>query len=463
MKKGRSEGILRGEMASPRRTVSRRQVLKAAGAAGAAGVAATLGGLGGGVGGCGPSRPVGGPVTLDFYTYSTPEVRYLFATKLIPAFEKRHPGIKVRFNEAFGEMYDGKLLTLIAGKVAPDVFHVTQTNFPAFAAKEVPLPLDEFVAADGERDEFKIGDLYPVLADAMRYKGKLVGLPSDFSTIVMFYNRELLERVGLPGDGWTWDDYLSIARRLTRDTNGDGRPDVWGTANQPQYNRWPAWVWMAGGDIFNKDVTRCTMDSPESIEGFEYYADLSLKQKVAPRPNLLEQDMYQQLFAAGRMGMMADSRYAYKRYLRVRKLGFKWDLAPMPRGRQHATTFIWGGNCIFRGTKHPRECWEFLKFMTGPQGAEVTLEAGNALPPHRAAAEAEIANPRDKDAPANDRAFLDAVAYGRIAPFPRQYPAFNDAMAILNESFTGTGSRTPRQACAEFTRQVNAFLEAGVF
>jgi multiple sugar transport system substrate-binding protein len=439
----------------PRRAYSRRQVLKAAATAAAAGLAA----------GCGRAKPAGGPVTIDFYTYSTPEFRYLFANKLIPAFEKKHPGIKVRFNEAFGEMYDGKLLTLIAGKVAPDVFHVTQTNFPAFAAKEVPLPLDEFVAADGEKGEFKIGDLYPVLADAMRYKGKFVGLPSDFSTIVMFYNRDLFDRYGVayPKPGWTWDDFVSTAHRLTKDTDGDGRADVWGTANQPAYNRWPAWVWMAGGDIFNKEVTRCTMDSPESIEGFTYYTGLSLKEKVAPRPNLLEQDMYQQLFAASRIGMIADSRYAYKRYLRVRKLGFKWDLAEMPRGKQHATTFIWGGNCIFRGTKHPRECWEFLKFMTGPEGAEVTLEAGNALPPHRAAAEAEIANPRDKDAPANDRAFIDAIAYGRIAPFPRQYPAFNDAMAVLNESFTGTGSRTPQQACVEFTRQVNGFLEAGVF
>ncbi|MEO6434729.1 MAG: sugar ABC transporter substrate-binding protein, partial [Tepidisphaeraceae bacterium] len=385
-----------------------------------------------------------------------------FANKLIPAFEKKHPGIKVRFNEAFGEMYDGKLLTLIAGKVAPDVFHVTQSNFPAFAAKEITLPLDEFAANDVE---FRLSDLYPVLTDAMRHKGKLVGLPSDFSTIVMFYNRDLFDKHGVahPKEGWTWDDFLATAHKLTKDTDGDGRSDIWGTANQPAYNRWPAWVWMAGGDIFNKDVTRCTMDSPASIEGFTYYTDLSLKQKVAPRPNLLEQDMYQQLFASSRIGMIADSRYAYKKYLRVRKLGFKWDLAPMPRGKQHATTYIWGGNCIFRGTKHPKECWEFLKFMTGPEGADVTLEAGNALPPYRVAAEAEIKNPRDKDAPANDRAFLDAIAYGRIAPFPRQYAQFNVATTILNESFLGTGSLTPVQACREFTRKVNEILDGGVF
>jgi multiple sugar transport system substrate-binding protein len=443
---------------SPRR-ISRRQILKSSLAMGAG---AALGGAAVGTAGCARRKPTGGPVTLDFYTYSNPEWRDLFGKRLIPAFERKHPGIKIRFNEAFGEMYEGKLLILIAGKQAPDVFHVTQTNFPSFASKNVAMPLDEFIAND---PEFKLADLYPKLADAMRYNGQLVGLPSDFSTIVMCYNRDLFDRhnVPYPKAGWTWDDYLETARKLTKDTDGDGRIDQWGTANQPAYNRWPAWVWMAGGDIFNDDVTRCTMDSPEAIEGFKFYTGLSLTEKVAPRPNLLEPELYQSQFASGRIGMIAESRYIYKRFIRVRQLDFNWDLAPMPRGKSLATTFIWGGNCIYRGTKHPREAWEFMKFMSGPEGAEVTLDAGNALPPYRPAAEAEILHPRDPRIPANDKCFLDAVEYGRIAPFPRQYPEFVTAMTGLNESFIGVRTPSPDQACRTFTEKVNAFLKAGVF
>src|SRR4030095_13119027 len=129
-------------MVPSRTTPTRRQLLKGA-LAGA--TAAALG--------CGRSRQHNeGAVTLDFYTYSNPEWRDLFGRRLIPAFERAHPGIKIRFNEAFGEMYDGKLLTLIAGKVAPDIFHVTQGNFPAYAAKGVPLQLDEFLANDKSFD-----------------------------------------------------------------------------------------------------------------------------------------------------------------------------------------------------------------------------------------------------------------------------------------------------------------------
>ena len=429
---------------------TRRQVLKGALAATAATAL-----------GCGRSRErTGGRVTLDFYTYSNPEWRDLFGRRLIPAFERDHPGIKIRFNEAFGEMYDGKLLTLIAGKVAPDIFHVTQSNFPAYAAKAVPLELDEFLEND---KSFDLKEIYPKLTDGMRYRGKLLGLPSDFSTIVMLYNQRLFDRYKIdpPQQGWTWQDYLETARRLTID-----RPEgkIWGCANQPQYNRWPAWVWMAGGDIFDANVTRCTMDSPESIEGFSFYANLSLKEKVAARPDLMEQEYYQSLFTAGRLGMIADSRYIYKRFLRVRKLDFPWDLVPMPRGpKAQATTFIWGGNCIYKGTKHPKECWDFLKFITGPEGAQVTLDGGNALPPYRPAAEAEMKHPRAADIPPNDKLFLDALTYAQQAPFPRQYPEFTNSQSVLNECFLGPELGTPEQACREFAKKVNQFLTADVF
>jgi multiple sugar transport system substrate-binding protein len=265
-----------------------------------------------------------------------------------------------------------------------------------------------------------------------------------------------------PQGGWTWEEYLDISRRLTKDTDGDGRIDVWGTANQPVYNRWPAWVWMWGGDVFNADATRCTMDDEKSIAGFKFFADLCLKEHVSPRPDLTELEMFDDRFASGVTAIIPNSRYMYKRFLKTRKLNFNWDVAPMPRGpAAQATTFIWGGNCIFRKTKHPREAWEFLKFLSGKEGAAVTVEAGNAMPPYRATCEAEFDNPRDKSVPKNDRAFLDAVSYGRVAPFPRQFPEFNTAMVPLHESFIGIG--TPEEACVRFAEKVNGFLNSDVF
>jgi ABC-type glycerol-3-phosphate transport system substrate-binding protein len=132
----------------------------------------------------------------------------------------------------------------------------------------------------------------------------------------------------------------------------------------------------------------------------------------------------------------------YKRFLKTRKLSFNWDVAPMPRGPvTQATTFIWGGNCIFRGTKHPKEGWEFLKFISGKEGAQVTVEAGNAMPPlHARPARRSSPIAAMKACRRTTARSSMPWAYGRVAPFPPAVPGVQHApMTPLHESFIGLG------------------------
>jgi multiple sugar transport system substrate-binding protein len=425
--------------------------------------AMALVGMGAGMLGCEhqPDDPPG-VTTLAFFNYADPEFLALFRNKMIPGFEKTHPNIRIRPNENLGDAnYDAKLLTLIAGKLPPDLFHVTQNNFPSYVTKDLLLPLDEFIDKD---PDIKREDFYPQLMEGMTFEGKLYGLPSDFSTIIMFYNKDLFDqyKVAYPKPDWTWDDYVKTSQALTHDQDGDGRPDVYGTLVQTAYNRWPAFVWMNGGEIFSPDMKRCTMDSPASIEGLKKYLELVTKYRVSPRNDERMGQGAEDLFAAQRIAMQADSRYGYKRMRRDGGVPFKWDVCPMPRAKNQATTFIWGGNCILKSTKHPKEAWEFLKFMSGPQGAAINLESGNALPAHRKSAEFAVANSQsDPKIPRGDRYFLEAVNYARIAPNPPQYADYMDAMDELEDAFQGRGDI--EQGCRAFTREVNQLLNAGVF
>jgi multiple sugar transport system substrate-binding protein len=451
---------------------SRREVLRSALAAGAG--AALAAGLG--TAGCVYKEPdPPGIVTLDFYTYATPEFIELFEHRLVPQFQAKFPHIRVRVNNSMGDAgYDAKLLTLIAGKMAPDVFHVTQQNFPFYAAKEMLLPLDGLLASD---PELKREDFYPQLLQGMSFgpegKEQLVGLPSDFSTIVLFYNKDLFDqyKVPYPPDSprqWTREAFLETAKKLTVDDDGDGHTDVFGTANDDAYNRWPAWVWNNGGELFSPDRTRCTMDDPQSIAGLKFYIDLSLRHRVAPTPAQAMGQVMDTQFLAQRCAMVASSRYVYKRYLSGGADGrgggglpFAWDLAPMPAGPAgRATTFIFGGNCILKSTPHPTEAWEFLKFLSGPAGAAINLEAGNALPAYRPAAEEAVLDKPDPRVPKRDRLFLDAIAYGRVAYAPPQYADYVNAMSQLHDAYLGI--RPVDECCRSFTRQVNDFLSGGV-
>lgn len=436
--------------------LSRRQFLQfAAGAA-------LLGGSGALLSGCSKrERFEDGRLVLDFFNYASPEFLHIYETKLIPAFEQKYPKVKIRMTTSMGDAgYDAKLLTMIAGKIAPDIFHVTQANFPFYANKNVLLPLDDLIASDDEvgRDHF-----YSKLLEGMSGNGKLLGLPADFSPIVTFYNQDMFRKHGVkfPEHGWTWDDFLDKCKALTKDTDKDGFTDLWGTVNVDAYNRWPSWVWGNGGDIFTPDVKRCLMDTPEAIGGLKFYVDLSLTEKVAPTPGESMGQGYEEMFMARNAAMIADSRYAYKRFLKDDGLAFKWDLAPMPKGRELATTFIWGGNCIYHGTPYPEESWNFLKFLSGEVGAAINLEGGNALPAYRQAAEDAVRNGTTPGTPENDIFFLDAIEYGRQAPFPPQFAEFNASMQGLHDAYLGLV--TVEEACKKFTREVNATLASKVF
>jgi multiple sugar transport system substrate-binding protein len=420
--------------------------------------------------GCGrPTYDEPGKITLTFLNYATPEFLRLYS-QLIAGFEAAHPNIRIRQITSLGDAgYDTKLLTMIAGGIPPDVFHVTQANFPFYATKDVCMPIDQLMK--DERGEFTEADLYGRVLDGMRFKGQLFGLPSDMSPIVMLYNQDMFDAAGVsyPSEDWDWPRFLAACKALTRDTDGNGEPDVYALMNftganaeqaRPAYNRWPAWVWMNGGSIFSPDMTRCLMDTPESIGGMQFFADLSLKHRVSPNPGENSGQTNQDLFASNRLAMIPDSRYVYKKFCAGKGrngLPFRWDCAPMPRGKERATTFIWGGNCILKSTKYPQECWQFLKYIAGPAGAAINLAGGNALPVYRPAAEREVLNPTNPSTPKHDRYFLDAIEYGRIAPYPAQYADFGQAMDNFDDAWLGRRSVT--EACQRFTRDVNRALQ----
>lgn len=400
-----------------------------------------------------------GRVIIEWYNYATPEFLELYEKYLIPEFERTHPHIKIRLNSSMGDTgYDAKLLTLIAGNIAPDIFHVTQQNFPFYAAKGLLVDLNPVIAKD---PSFDIDDYFEQVMDGLRYQDQLLGLPSDFSAIAMVYNKKLFDEAGVPypDDTWTWDTFLKAARKLTRDTDGDGAIDQFGFVNVNSYNRWPAWVWANGGDILSADAKKCLMDDPKSIEGLKFYVNLSLKEHVAPTSGQNLGQSFEEMFMAQRAAMIADSRYAYKLF--SKGLEFPWDIAHMPKGPAgRATTFIWGGNCILKTTKHPKEAWEFLKFVSGYEGALLNVKAGNAFPAYKKVAMSDTVL-KSPISPPSDHIFIEAIEYGRQAPFPAQFTEFNQAMTNFEAAWLGYG--TVDNSCRKFTSAVNAAIGGEVW
>ena len=91
----------------------------------------------------------------------------------------------------------------------------------------------------------------PELLELSRYKGKLHGLPKDYSPHVIWINETALQQAGvaLPRPDWTWDDLLDTARRFTQ-RGADGKAQRLGLFNLS--GSWYIPVWQNGGELFTK-------------------------------------------------------------------------------------------------------------------------------------------------------------------------------------------------------------------
>jgi ABC-type glycerol-3-phosphate transport system substrate-binding protein len=146
------------------------------------------------------------------------------------------------------------------------------------------------------------------------------------------------------------------------------------------------WVGAAGGSLISEDGTQFLgyMDSPETIEAVQFFADLYNVHKVAPPPADFS------LWAGGN-AEFGNGQAAMRLFGRWPQAGYKENpnvdlgVVGVPAGAERANILFWGGFGIFSGSKHPEAAWRFLRFYTGAEGSEVWKDW--AIPPVAAVAE----------------------------------------------------------------------------
>ena len=130
-----------------------------------------------------------------------------------------------------------RLATSFAGGTPPDVFLLNYRFYGQFAARGVIEPVQDRLEGS---DAFEEEDFYPQALEAFRRDGELVCLPQNISSLVVYYNRDLFRRAGVaePKSGWTWNDMVQKAIKLTRDEDGDGTSTSTASASSRRSSAW---------------------------------------------------------------------------------------------------------------------------------------------------------------------------------------------------------------------------------
>ena len=306
--------------------------------------------------------------------------------EIIARFEEANPDILVQLEAVAGRDYYTRLLTQIAADDAPDIMQIGDDAVPMFVDKGALLPLDEYIAGDYPLDT---GIYLPMVLQPGQYKGQQWMLPKDFTPLAVYYNKKVFDEFGVayPPEDWTWEQLLETAQTLTRDTDGDGKTDVWGlqlTANWT--TGFEYWVYAAGGDLISEDGTSFVghMDSPETINAVQFYADLYNVAKVSPPP--ADFSLWaggNSEFDNGKAAMRIFGRWPQAGYLENPNIDL--GVAMMPYSEERANIFFWGGFGIFSRTENPEAAWRFLRFYVGEEGSQVWKDW--AIPPVATVAE----------------------------------------------------------------------------
>ncbi len=400
-----------------------------------------------------------GPVTIDFWNgFTGPDGKTM--EKIVRQFQVENPDVKVRMQIIpWGTYYDKLTLSLAYGG-APELFVMHAGRLPEFASFDTLRPLDEYFkaatpssASSPAQPPLGARDFAPVPWSASFYKGRQLALPLDVHPIGLYYNTALFRKAGIvDGAGRakpprTWAEFLDAARRLTRDTNKDGRPDQWGFVFTWQRTNWMTIAGQFGGGILSPDG-RSLMDSPGSIQATHLMRDMVYKYKVAPRPEGIDAWL---AFRQGKVGMAMEGIYMLTGLEEQKGLPFAG--APVPQfGPKPAA---WGGSHMLCQPKeideaHSRASWRLMRYLSDhslawAKGGQVPARLAVRASPQFAALAVQAQFARQ----------LPFVQYEPLNPktnalFQFVDPAIEAAML---------GLQTPEAAMKDATRRINQVLK----
>ena len=357
--------------------------------------------------------------------------------QLVSAFEQAVPGVDVMLDAAAssGDQV-AKLATAFSGGTPPDLFLMNFRRFGQFAARDVLEPLGPRTEASEVLD---LDAFYPQAVDAFRYHGEQLCIPQNISNQVVYYNETLFADAGVaaPRGGWTWDEFLSTAKRMTRDTDDDGKADVYGLGVPPELITLAPFVWQNRAEVVD-DATEPTktilLDDP-AIEAMTFFIELRRVHHVTPTHAEAESEDLEARFASGRLAMLIESRRATPALRAVP--GLDWDVAPLPAQAQQATMLHSDAYCMTRASDVKDAAFRFVEFAVGPQGAPILARTGRTVPSLRSVAQSEaFLDPTQE--PEHAQVWLDQIPFIRRTPVIATWNEIEErADAIVEEWYYG--------------------------
>jgi len=286
--------------------------------------------------------------------------------ELVPAFEKRHPDIRVEVQQIPWTAAHEKLLTAFVGDATPDAAQLGNTWVPEFVSLGALAQLDERIGRSAVAGR---GDSFAGIWDTNVLDGATWGVPWYVDTRVLFYRTDL---VAAAGDLWpprSWGEWREAMERIKK-AGGPGRfaillpVDEW---TQPTI-----FGLQTNAGLLADGGRRGAFRDPRFRKAMAFYLDLYAAD-LAPSLDLQSvANMYQQM-AEGYFAMVITGPWNLGEFRNRMPPGMqdRWATAPLPppdAGMPYPGTSLAGGASLvlFRTAQSPEAAWTWLEYLSEP-------------------------------------------------------------------------------------------------
>ncbi len=304
---------------------------------------------------------------------------YAIIDEAIKDFLAENPGVQVKYVSGIKrEDYSEWLAEKFIEGDEPDIFFLLSDDFNLYASMGALTDLTNLIEDDEEISE---KNYYQAAFNFGKFEKKSFAMPFASTLTFMFVNKTLLSKEGIeiPKNNWTWKDFLEICRKVTKDTDGDGKLDQFGFYGYS----WQQAAISNGVILFREDGKTSYFANSQMEETVKFLIELH---DVHQGYEVTEKD-----FDIGHVAFRPFTFAEYQTYKpypwRIKKYtAFEWDCVKMPAGPS-------GGNiselntlliAMSSRTKNKNLAWKFMKkFCCDKKIQRMLIKKSQALPVRR--------------------------------------------------------------------------------
>jgi multiple sugar transport system substrate-binding protein len=389
-------------------------------------------------------------ITL-WHGVNPPENRDVF-NELIAQFNQQHSDIEVE--ALYIGQPDAQLPKIFAATVsgeAPDMLWFVPQLTGELNKLGVLLPLEDWFNNSPIKTEVD-----SAMFESMTLDGHILSIPFATNNAAIFYRPDLFKEVGITETPKTWEEFKDAAKKLTQDTNNDGRIDRQGVFLSLGKGEWTVFTWLpfiysGGGELISNN--KPNLVTPSAIKALQLGADLVAENYAMLSPP--ERGYEIDNFISGKVAMQITGPWTLGQ---LATTNLDYNVFPFPVLEKPAAVI--GGENLFvfkSNDKREQASKKFLEYVLSEEFQTTWALKTGYLPINLKSQQSKEYQKFVRDNPVLE-VFLKQMKFARSRPIISKYTRLSENLGRAIEASL-LGKATPEEALKQSQQRLDLIFD----